>query len=227
MPKFHRNIILVGAPGSGKGTQAKLLLEKHGLPQLSTGDILRQAVKDGTELGRKAKGFMDAGRLVPDELMIGLIKERLVQPAYEDGWVLDGFPRTLAQAQALHATLDAVGKKVERVVVIDVPEEAIVERIAGRRSCTNDGSVFHVKFSPPKSTGVCDQCGAPLVQRADDAEEKVRVRLKAFADQTSEVIPYYARQDLVRRVNGERAPEAVALDIERALSAGGGPVFSL
>jgi adenylate kinase len=149
--------------------------------------------------------------------MIGLIKEKLVQPAYKDGWVLDGFPRTLAQAQALQAMLKAVGKKVERVVVIDVPEEVIVERIAGRRSCTNDGSVFHVKFSPPKQEGICDKCGSALVQRADDAEEKVRVRLKAFADQTSEVIPYYQRLELVRRISGDTAPEAVYGEIMKAL----------
>lgn len=217
MTSTAHNIILVGAPGSGKGTQSKLLLERYGLPQISTGDILRQAVKDGTPLGLEAKRYMNAGELVPDRLIVGLIEARLKEPGYTHGWVLDGFPRTLAQAEALQEMLEQVKQKLERVIVIDVPGESLVERIAGRRSCTACGNVHHVKFSPPKKDGICDRCGSPLEQRADDQEEKVRVRLKAFTGQTAEVIPYYERQGLVRRIDGERTPIEVFAEIENAL----------
>lgn len=215
------NLILVGAPGSGKGTQAQRLLEEHGLPQISTGDMLRQAQRDGTPLGLEAKGYMNAGQLVPDGLIVNLIKERLGQPDTKKGFVLDGFPRTVAQAEALDVMLKGTGTQLSAVVVIDVPDQAIVERITGRRSCKACGAVFHIQFSPPKKAGVCDRCGAEaLYQREDDTEEKVRVRLKAFADQTSQVIPYYQAQGLVTRLNGLGSPDEVYAAIQRAVGAG-------
>lgn len=214
------NLILVGAPGSGKGTQSKLLLDRHGLPQISTGDILRQAVKSGTKLGLEAQQFMNKGKLVPDELIVGLIEERLGLPEYNRGWVLDGFPRTLAQAKALDGLLDQLRASITRVVVIDVLDEVIYERIVGRRTCTTCGHVHHVKFSPPKKDGVCDRCGSGLVQRPDDSEEKATVRLKEFNEVKAEVIPYFAAQGLVVHVDGVSPPEQVYARIEQALGVG-------
>ena len=204
------NLILVGAPGSGKGTQAQRLVEKLGIPQISTGDMLRASVRQGTELGLAAKKFMDAGKLVPDDVIIGLIEERLKEADAKKGFVLDGFPRTVAQAEALDRMLAETGTRIDKVVVIEVPDELIVERITGRRSCKNCGAVYHVKFSPPKKDGVCDKCGASqLYQRDDDTEKAVRVRLKAFADQTAAVIPHYAKQGLVAKVDGSKSPDEV------------------
>jgi adenylate kinase len=210
-------MILVGAPGSGKGTQAKRLIDSYGVKQISTGDILRQAVKEGTPLGREAKGYMDAGKLVPDDLIIGLIKETL--PSATGGWALDGFPRTVAQAKALDSMLRQVGETMNAVIVLDVPDELIVERITGRRSCPNCGNVHHVKFDPPKQAGICDRCGTQLVQRPDDTEEKVRVRLDAFHKQTAEVIPHYEAQGLVTRVDGRKDPDVVFGEMRKALEA--------
>jgi adenylate kinase len=214
------NLILVGAPGSGKGTQSKLLLERHQLPQISTGDILRSAVKAGTPLGKKAQEFMNAGKLVPDELIMGLIEERLGHDEYAKGWVLDGFPRTLGQAKALTELLARIGQSITKVVVIDVPEQVIFERIVGRRTCTSCGNVHHVKFSPPKKDGVCDRCGAALVQRPDDSEEKAHVRLQEFREVKAQVIPFYETQKLVARVDGEAPPEQVYASITHALDVG-------
>lgn len=211
------NLILVGAPGSGKGTQSKLLLDRHQLPQISTGDILRQAVKDGTKLGLEAKGYMNQGKLVPDELIVGLIEERLGLPEYAKGWVLDGFPRTLAQAKTLSSLLVRLGTAITKVVVIDVPDEVIYDRIVGRRSCPSCGNVHHVKFSPPKVDNVCDRCGSGLVHRPDDSAEKARVRLDEFAKVKAEVIPYYAADSLVVHVDGESPPDQVYDKIEYAL----------
>ena len=211
------NLILIGAPGSGKGTQSQWLLEKYGLPQLSTGDILRQAVKDGTPLGVQAKGYMDAGRLVPDELIIGLMRERLGGPAFTKGFVLDGFPRTVAQARALDLMLSELGRELSRVVVLEVPDESIVQRIVGRRSCPSCGNVHHVQFSPPKADGRCDRCGSGLVQREDDSEQKVRVRLSQFRAQTADVIPHYEPRGIVRRLDGQGTPEAVFGAVRKAL----------
>jgi adenylate kinase len=212
------NLMLVGAPGSGKGTQSKRLLETYGLPQISTGDILRQAVKDGTPLGAKAKPIMEAGGLVPDELIIGIIRERLGQPAYDKGFVLDGFPRTLAQANALDTVvLKQLGKKLSHVIVLDVPEDIIFRRIVGRRTCLKDGYVFHVEFSPPKVPGVCDNCGGPLVQRPDDSEEKAQRRLGEFRAVLNEVIPHYEPQGIVRHIDGMKEPEAVFQAIRKVL----------
>lgn len=211
------NLVFIGAPGSGKGTQAKRLLDKYGLLQISTGDILRQAVKDGTELGVKAKQFMDAGELVPDELIVGLIEARLGKDEYARGWVLDGFPRTLGQAQALDAMLERLAKKLTHVAVLEVPESLLVERIVGRRSCPACGNVHHVSYSPPKVDGTCDACGGELVQRSDDTEEKVRVRLSAYNEQTADVIPYYDRKGIVRTVNGDQSANDVFAAIQQVL----------
>jgi adenylate kinase len=203
------NLILVGAPGSGKGTQAQRLVEQFGIPQISTGDMLRAAVRAGTTLGVEARKLMDAGKLVPDDVIIGLIEERLKDEDTKKGFVMDGFPRTVAQAQALDRMLDRSGTRIDRVVVIDVPDAMIVDRISGRRSCKSCGAVYHVKFSPPKKDGVCDKCSGQLYQRDDDTEAAVRVRLKAFADQTAAVIPHYQQQGLVARVDGTKSPDEV------------------
>jgi len=208
------NLILVGAPGSGKGTQAKRLVEELGVPQISTGDILRAAVRDKTELGNKAQGFMDSGKLVPDDLIIDLIRERMKQDDAQAGFILDGFPRTVPQAEALDALLEEAERPLAQVVALDVPREDIRDRITGRRSCANCGAVYHVSFSPPKQEGVCDRCGAAqLYQRDDDKPEKVDVRLDAYEAQTSLVIPFYEKQGIVRHVDGNRAPDVVFDDI--------------
>lgn len=214
------NTILVGAPGSGKGTQAKRIEEQFGLPQISTGDMLRAARRAGSPLGKQAAEYMDGGKLVPDELIIGLIEERLKADDCGGGFVLDGFPRTLPQAEALAEMLKKAALEIAKVIVIDVPEEDIVGRITGRRSCKDCGAVYHVQFSPPKAEGVCDSCGKDaLYQRSDDTEDKVRVRLKAFADQTGEVIPYYEGLGVVERVDGARKPAEVYESIKAVLEA--------
>ncbi|MFO0728748.1 MAG: adenylate kinase [Myxococcota bacterium] len=212
-------IIFVGAPGSGKGTQAQRLLDRYGTPQISTGDILRQARKEGTSLGKEAQKYMDQGKLVPDDLIIDLIKDTLGKGGFDKGWVLDGFPRTLAQAEALDRMLSARGEKVTSVLFIDVPAAVLIERIVGRRSCPSCGNVHHIKFHPPKVAGVCDKCGTALVQRADDTEEKAKVRQAAFEADTAAVIPYYERQKLVTRIDGLQAPDEVFSRIEKALGA--------
>lgn len=212
------NLILVGAPGSGKGTQAKRLIEEFGLTQISTGDILRQAVRDETPLGLEAKGYMDRGELVPDGLIVNLIKERLAAGGLEKGWILDGFPRTLPQAESLAGTLSALDAKISKVLVIDVPEEDLVARITGRRSCKSCGAVYHVRFSPPKAEGLCDACGGELYQRADDSEEKIRTRLVAYNAQTAEVIPYYQQSSAeVLRIDGSRSPDDVYQAVSKAV----------
>jgi adenylate kinase len=223
MSKGAQNLILVGAPGSGKGTQAARLQESMGLPQISTGDILRQAVRDGTALGLEARTFMDAGLLVPDALIVSIIRERLGRDDAKHGFVLDGFPRTVPQAESLDGMLNALGAGLSRVFVVDVPDHVIVARITGRRSCRACGAVFHLDFSPPALAGVCDRCGGALIQRDDDTEEKVQVRLDAYARQTSEVIPYYETRGLVARIDGNRSPDEVFAEIRRHLG-GEGPV---
>ncbi len=211
------NLLLMGAPGSGKGTQAKLLDREMGLHQISTGDILRDAKRKGEELGQRAKQYMDAGQLVPDDLIVDLIRSVLGQEDGGRGWVLDGFPRTMPQAQALDAMLVETHRKISKVLFIDVPEQALLSRITGRRSCRECGSVYHVVFSPPKVDGRCDREGSVLYQREDDTEDKVRVRLEAYQAQTKEVIPYYSKQGLVATIDGERKPTDVFADIRRTL----------
>ncbi len=196
------NLILLGGPGAGKGTQAKKLIDKYHIPQISTGDILRAAVKEGTELGRKAKEFMDAGKLVPDEVVIGIVEERLKQPDARQGFILDGFPRTVPQAQALDGALAKMGAKIDHVVSVDVEEEALVTRLTGRRTCKNCGQMYHISFTPSQKEGVCDKCGGELYQRDDDNEATVRSRLATYNQATKPLIDYYTAKGLVRPIAG-------------------------
>jgi len=194
----------LGGPGAGKGTQAKLLIEKYQIPQISTGDILRAAVKEGTAMGKKAKEYMDAGQLVPDEVVIGIIEDRLKQADAQKGFILDGFPRTVPQAEALDATLKKMGSKIDHVLSIEVDEEELVTRLTGRRTCKNlaCGQMFHIQFTPPKKEGVCDKCGSDLYQRDDDNETTVRSRLTTYNQATKPLIDYYSKQGMVKTIKG-------------------------
>jgi adenylate kinase len=195
-------IILLGPPGAGKGTQAKLLIERLGIPQISTGDMLRAAVKAGSPLGMEAKAYMDRGALVPDAVIIGLVRERLQVPDCTRGYILDGFPRTVAQAEALETTLKALHLSLDRVLCLEVPSEDLVPRIAGRRTCRNCGAMYHLKFAPSKREGVCDACGGETYQRDDDREETVRQRLRVYEEQTAPLIRFYDGRRLLRRIPG-------------------------
>ncbi|MCX5092224.1 adenylate kinase [Streptomyces sp. NBC_00365] len=191
-------IVLVGPPGAGKGTQAAFLAKNLGIPHISTGDLFRANISQGTELGKQAKAYMDAGKLVPDEVTIGMAKDRMEQPDAANGFLLDGFPRNVSQAEALDEMLKAEGMKLDAVLDLEVPEDEVVKRIAGRRICRNDSShVFHVTYKQPKSEGVCDVCQGELYQRDDDSEETVRTRLEVYHTQTEPIIDYYAAQGLV------------------------------
>jgi adenylate kinase len=202
------NLILVGPPGAGKGTQAEKLTEDFGLPYYATGNILRDAVAQGTELGKKAKEYMDAGDLVPDEVIIGVILEALASDEAAEGFLLDGFPRTVPQADALGAALQDVGRKISAVLLIDVPDEVIVKRLSGRR-VSRAGRVYHVDFDPPKQEGRCDLDGSELVQRDDDKPETIRKRLAVYHDQTEPLVDYYEGRNLLRRFDGTRTPTEV------------------
>lgn len=196
------NIILLGPPGGGKGTQAKMLTEKYHIPQVSTGDILREAVKQGTPLGQEAKGYMDAGKLVPDEVVIGIIEDRLRQTDCASGFILDGFPRTVVQAEALDKTLKVLEKKIEHAISIEVEDEELIRRLTGRRTCRSCGAMFHVMFNPPKKEGVCDSCSGELYQRDDDQEATIRNRLNVYNQQTAPLIDYYQQKGLLRTIPG-------------------------
>lgn len=212
------NLVLLGPPGAGKGTQAKRLQDRHALVQLSTGDMLRAAVAAGTELGRKAGAIMERGELVPDDLVIGLIAERMDADEDGEGFILDGFPRTIGQAEALDSLLEDRGKTVDRVVVIEVDDDALVARIAGRFTCATCGEGYHDLFKKPKVPGVCDVCGGTtFTRRPDDTEEVVRARLKAYHAQTEPLIGYYEGQGKVRAVDGMADIEAVQKEIDQAL----------
>jgi len=195
-------LILLGPPGAGKGTQAKMLTEKFSIPQISTGDILRAAVKEGTTLGRKAKAFMDAGGLVPDEVVVGIVRDRLLEDDCKNGFILDGFPRTVAQADALQKCLQEMDKELDRVVSLAVDAEALIERLNGRRTCRQCGRGYHVKFDPPHRAGICDACGGSLFQRDDDQEETIRKRLQVYADQTAPLINYYRQAGVLMELDG-------------------------
>ncbi|AUY51337.1 MULTISPECIES: adenylate kinase [Streptomycetaceae] len=194
-------IVLVGPPGAGKGTQAHLLAKTLSIPHISTGDLFRANIGQGTPLGLEAKSYMDAGRLVPDEVTIGMAKDRMLQPDAAKGFLLDGFPRNLGQAKALDEFLAEQGIALDGVLDLEVPEDEVVRRIAGRRLCRNDGGhVFHVDYNAPKTEGVCDECGGELYQRSDDTEEKVRTRLEVYHTETEPIIDYYAQQGLVATI---------------------------
>jgi adenylate kinase len=202
------NLILLGPPGAGKGTQAERLQEDFEVAYVATGDLLRKAVADETELGREAKGYMDRGDLVPDEVIIGVILERVGDPSCADGFLLDGFPRTTAQAEALESELDDLGRRVTATLLIEVPDDDLVRRLAGRRVCPQ-GHVYHVDFNPPKRDGVCDIDGEPLEQRPDDREDTIRKRLEVFHEQTAPLVAWYEDRDLLRRFDGTRSPTEV------------------
>ncbi len=187
----------MGAPGVGKGTQARMLAQSHQVPQISTGDILRAAVRDGTPLGRRAREYMDAGRLVPDEVVVGIVEERLKEGDCRRGYILDGFPRTIPQAQALKGVA-----RLDRVVLIDLPVEELVRRSVGRRTCSTCGQIYHVEFDPPGEEGVCDKCGGSLILRRDDKEETVRARLKVYSEETEPLVDYYQKEGLLKRLDG-------------------------
>ena len=214
------NLILLGPPGAGKGTQAKRLEGKHGLVQLSTGDMLRAAVASGSALGRQAKQVMEAGQLMPDDIIIRMIAERIAQPDAKRGFVLDGFPRTEAQAEALAKMLAEHGRKLDAVIELGVDEAALIERIAGRFTCAACGAGYHDKYQRPKRGGVCDKCGGTsFVRRPDDNAETLKTRLAAYRAQTAPIIPYYRSRGLLRRVDGMAAPDEVTRQIETILVA--------
>jgi len=195
-------IVLLGAPGSGKGTQAKMLMDHYGIPQVSTGDLLRAAVSAGTTLGQKAKAAMDAGELVSDDIVLGMIQERLQEDDAANGFILDGFPRNPAQAEALDPMLEKMGQPLDAAVQIDVDLDLLMKRILGRRTCAGCGAVFNVYTHPPKEEGVCDYCGGELTQRGDDNEETVRNRLEVYEQETAPLVDYYRGQGLLHTVNG-------------------------
>lgn len=196
------NIILLGPPGAGKGTQAKMLIDQYQIPQISTGDILRAAVKEGTSLGKEAKSFMDKGELVPDSVVIGIVEERIQEPDCTKGYMLDGFPRTVPQAEALDGMLGKLNAEIDHVVSIEVANDELVKRLTGRRTCRECGAGYHVMFDPPKVEGVCDKCGGELYQRDDDNEDTVRSRLNVYESQTLPLIDYYKVQGKIRPIDG-------------------------
>lgn len=212
-------IIMLGAPGAGKGTQAKKIAAKYQIPHVSTGDIFRANIKNGTELGMKAKSYMDAGGLVPDEITIGMLLDRIHEADCENGYVLDGFPRTIPQAESLTEALAGMDEKIDYAVNVDVPDENIISRMSGRRACLNCGATYHIVFNPPKQEGVCDVCGDKLVLRDDDKPETVQKRLSVYHDQTQPLIEYYEKAGVLKQVDGTQDMEAVFQDIVKILGA--------
>jgi adenylate kinase len=218
------NIILLGPPGAGKGTQAKILEDKHGLKQLSTGDMLRAAVAQGTELGKRAKAVMDKGQLVSDDVVVGIIAERLDQPDVARGFILDGFPRNTAQAEALDRMLQSKKMELDRVIEIKVRDDELIRRIAGRYSCAKCGASYHDTLAPTRKPGVCDVCGSTeFVRRPDDNESTVRDRLKVYNSQTAPLVDYYGKKGVLRAVDGMAGIEEVAREIERSLNGSQSP----
>jgi adenylate kinase len=210
---FAMNLILLGPPGAGKGTQAKILSKKFLIPQISTGDILRGAVKEQTPMGVKAKCYMDAGALVPDEVVVGIVKERLARADCSNGFILDGFPRTVVQADALKRMLTDSEKFIEHVISIELDNEELLGRITGRRTCRLCGKGFHIAFDPPKFDGRCDDCGGELYQRDDDREETMRKRLEVYQEQTAPLTAYYAHESLLRTINGTGTIDSIQHEI--------------
>ncbi|MBQ3512885.1 MAG: adenylate kinase [Lachnospiraceae bacterium] len=195
-------IIMLGAPGAGKGTQAKMLAAKYGIPHISTGDIFRANIKNGTPLGEKAKEYMDKGLLVPDELVVDLVIDRFKNPDCEKGYILDGFPRTIPQAKALSEALEKIGDKVDFAINVEVPDENIIRRMSGRRACVGCGATYHIKYNPTKVENICDACGKELILRDDDKPETVEKRLNVYHEQTQPLIAYYTEQGILKEVDG-------------------------
>ena len=213
------HILLMGPPGAGKGTQAANLVNEFAIPHISTGDMFRAAVKEGTELGKQAKACMDAGKLVPDEVTIGIVRERLAKPDCEKGFILDGFPRTVEQADALTGILKEIGLKLTRVLNINVPAAELIERAVGRRICKKCGATYHIKFNPTKVEGICDACGGELFQRADDSEKTMKSRLSVYEAQSKPLIEYYQKAGLYTEVDGRQAIDKVFADVVKSLKA--------
>ena len=215
--EYVMRLIMLGAPGAGKGTQAAKVAESLHIPHISTGDIFRANIKNGTELGKKAKAFMDAGKLVPDELTCDLVADRLAQSDCSEGFILDGFPRTIPQAEALEEVLKKLGTKIDYAVNIDVPDEAIVSRMSGRRACVGCGATYHIVYNPPKTESVCDVCGQTLILRDDDKPETVQTRLKVYHDQTQPLIDFYSGKGALVTVDGTMGLEDVFKAILKAI----------
>lgn len=215
-------IVILGPPGSGKGTQASRLGELWGVPHISSGDLLRAHVREGTELGQRARPYMERGELVPDELILDMMQERLSAPDAERGYLLDGFPRTLAQAEALEGRLEALGQRLEAAIYLRVPEAELLRRLSGRRTCPRCDAIYHVDTMPPKREGICDRCGAELIQREDERPEVVRKRLAVYAKQTRPLLDHYRERGLLHEVDGTLGVERVPGEIARLLAADGG-----
>ena len=211
------HILLMGPPGAGKGTQAANLVKELGVPHISTGDMFRAAVKEGTELGKQAKACMDQGKLVPDEVTIGIVRERISKEDCRKGFLLDGFPRTVEQADALSGILKDLGLDLRYVLNIDVPAEDLIDRAVGRRICKGCGATYHVKFNPPKSEGKCDECGGELFQRADDTKETMENRLSVYTSSTKPLIEYYRKAGIYREVDGRQPIDKVTQDLVRII----------
>lgn len=211
------NLILMGLPGAGKGTQAEKINETYNIPHISTGDMFRLAIKEGTELGKQAKSFMDQGNLVPDEVTIGIVKERLAKDDCKDGFLLDGFPRTIAQAEALQQLLTEMNEKIDYVIHVNVPKDKLVERLTGRRVCPTCGATYHVLYNPPKQEGICDKDGSKLDQRDDDTEETVKNRLKINIEQSQPLLDFYKEKNYLVDVNGDQDINQVFKDIQAIL----------
>lgn len=208
------NLILMGLPGAGKGTQAEKINEKYHIPHISTGDMFRLAIKEGTDLGKKAKEYMDQGELVPDEVTIGIVKERLGKDDCKNGFLLDGFPRTIAQAEALQSLLADLKESIDYVLHVDVPEEKLVERLTGRRICPNCGATYHVIYNPPKQEGICDKDGSELIQREDDQADTVKKRLEVNMKQTQPLLDFYQEKGYLVTVDGDQEIDQVFQDIQ-------------
>lgn len=210
-------LVLLGPPGAGKGTQAERIVKKYNIPHISTGDIFRAALREGTEMGLKAKDYMDKGQLVPDEIVVGVVTERLRKPDCSKGFLLDGFPRNVNQAEALDKVTESMNIKIDGVINVDVPDEELVGRLTGRRMCKSCGASFHIKFNPPKVRNICDSCGGELYQRDDDTVETANERLEVYHSQTSPLIDYYTKKGVIININGNQDIGMVFSEISAAL----------